>query len=501
MTDHAPSPFDRVEVEDHFRQLPGAFYTSMPAERVGEDPVLLHASPSALALLGLDGAAMTGPGFLPTFAGHSQVPGFAPFAMAYAGHQFGHYVPQLGDGRALTIAQVRDGAGGLWDVQLKGAGRTPYSRFGDGRAVMRSVLREYLCSEHMAALGIPTTRAGTVIATREGIQRETIEPGAIMSRIARSHIRFGHFEYVAHQDQPEQVKALADHVIDTYAPQCRAAPNPYEAWFRAVVARTADLMAAWQAVGFAHGVMNTDNMSILGLTIDYGPFGFLDAYDPGFICNHTDQGGRYAFARQPSVGLWNLQALGAALTSLLPKEALTDALNEYAPRFEAKARAAMVAKMGISGDQAGDTALLTDLLTAMRTGRADYTATFRQLSRLCAGQNQERESMSDPTDWLALFEAEAQPLIRPWVKRYQARLAADPDPGRPARMDQINPKYVLRNWVAETAIRAVEDKGDIQTLDTIFGLVTAPFEEHPGHEHFAAPPPADMADLEVSCSS
>ena len=316
-------------LEERFRRLPPHFFTSLPSERPG-DPITVHGSASAAALIDLPPSAFAHPNFAQVFSGHAPLGGFAPYATVYAGHQFGVFVPQLGDGRALTIAELVNARGETWDVQLKGAGRTPYSRFADGRAVLRSSIREYLCSEAMAALGIPTTRALSVVATREGVARERMEPGAVVTRLAPSFVRFGHFEYFHHRGLHDDVRLLADHVIEGHFPHLAALPDRHAAWFGEIVARTADLMAAWQAAGFAHGVMNTDNMSILGLTIDYGPFGFLDAYDPGFICNHSDEGGRYAFERQPAIALWNLQALAAALTSLVPVETLRAALETYA---------------------------------------------------------------------------------------------------------------------------------------------------------------------------
>ncbi|BCW89230.1 Protein adenylyltransferase SelO [Alphaproteobacteria bacterium SO-S41] len=477
-------------LDDVYRRLPGHFYTTQPAERVGEEPILVHASASAAALIDLGPGAFRHPDFAGVFSGHVPMAGFPPFASVYAGHQFGVFVNQLGDGRALTIAQLTNAKGERWDVQLKGAGRTPYSRFADGRAVLRSSIREYLCSEAIAALGIPTTRAMAVIASREGVQREVVEPGAVVTRLAPSFIRFGHFEFFHHRGQTDDVKRLADHVIETYFPELAAREDRYAAWFGEVVARTADLMAAWQAVGFAHGVMNTDNMSILGLTIDYGPFGFLDAYEPGFICNHSDEAGRYAFERQPGIGLWNLQALASALTSLVPVETLRAVLEGYAGVFREAMVTRFRAKLGLSGAEAGDAMLVNTLLKAMAKGGADYTLTFRGLSRV-----DEEEAA-----WLGLFGAGAEDA-RGWLEAYRARLGEDDPVARRVRMNAVNPKYVLRNWVAETAIRAVEDRGDVGTLDRIFRAVTAPFDEHPEAEEFAAPPPPQLCGLEVSCSS
>ena len=337
-------------VENLFARLPGAFYTRMIPERVGREPRLIHANENAARLIGLDPAAFHDPQFARIFSGHQAFPGGESLATVYSGHQFGQWAGQLGDGRALLIAQVRNSAGELWDVQLKGSGLTPYSRFGDGRAVMRSTIREYLAGEAMAALGIPTSRALSIVATDEKVAREIFEPGAILARLARSHIRFGHFEHFHHRGQTEQVRILADHVIGEYFP---ALEGDYEAWFGAVVKLTAHMIAAWQAVGFAHGVMNTDNMSILGLTLDYGPYGFLDAYDPDFICNHSDESGRYSFSNQPGIGLWNLRALAVALTSLISSDALKRQLDTYGSHYFGRYRGLMRAKLGLAAPRGG----------------------------------------------------------------------------------------------------------------------------------------------------
>lgn len=474
-------------LEASYRRLPDELYTVMAAEGVGTAPALIHGNPAAAALLDLDPAIFHDPAFPLVFSGHRPVAGFEALAMVYAGHQFGSYVPRLGDGRALLIAQLRNRRGELWDVQLKGAGRTPYSRFGDGRAVLRSCLREYLCSEAMAALGIPTTRALCVVATHEGVRRETVEPGAVLTRLAPSHVRFGHFEYLHHSGRPDLVRALADQVIALHFPELADGAEPHAAWFEAVVQRTARLIAAWQAAGFAHGVMNSDNMSILGLTIDYGPFGFLDATDPRFICNHSDQGGRYAFERQPAIALWNLQVLALALTSLVPVEDLRGSLGRFAPAFAEHHDALLQAKLGLPGEAA----LATELIRLMVAQAADYTLTFRRLGQVDAAEGR--------AAWTALFADQAAAAA--WLERYRAACAAAPDPRRTARMARLNPKYVLRNWLAEAAIRAVEDRGDLATLDRILALVQAPFDEHPADEAYAAPPPEAFRSLAVSCSS
>ena len=458
-----------------FARLPGDFHTKMPAEKVGR-PHLVHANAKAAALIGLDPASLRDPAFVEIFSGHRPFPGGEALAMVYAGHQFGVWAGQLGDGRALMIAQLRDRAGDLWDVQLKGAGLTPYSRFGDGRAVMRSTIREYLASEAMAGLGIPTTRALCIIATGEQVYRETPEPGAILTRLAKSHIRFGHFEHFHYRGRHDLVRLLADHVIETYMPEFS---GDHAAWFAEVVRRTAHLIAAWQAAGFAHGVMNTDNMSILGLTIDYGPFGFLDGYDPNFICNHSDTAGRYAFANQPAIAHWNLRALALALSGLIPTDALVAALNAYEGHFKARYRALMRGRLGLTREEPDDDRLIGELLDLMAKAGADTTLTFHELPD--AGEG-----------WLARLGGE-RAAAADWLARYRARMAGETPPR--------NPRYTLRNWVAEVAIRAVEDRGDAGPLDRILRLVQDPCADHPGAEHFAAPPAPEYCGLSVSCSS
>jgi uncharacterized protein YdiU (UPF0061 family) len=462
-----------------FARLPAEFYTMMAAEGVGDHPQLVHANAAAAKLIDLDPRAFADPEFAEIFSGHRPLAGFAPLAMVYAGHQFGVWAGQLGDGRALLIGQVRNRAGELWDIQLKGSGKTPYSRFGDGRAVMRSCIREYLCSEAMAALDIPTSRSLALVATGERVLREHPEPGAVLTRLARSHVRFGHFEHFHYQGKNAQVRLLADHAIAEYFP---GMTGDYAGWYREIVRRTAHMVAQWQAAGFAHGVMNTDNMSILGLTLDYGPFGFMEAYDPNFICNHTDEMGRYSFINQPAIAHWNLRALAVALSGLIGTDELVAALDIFEAEFSGRYRALMRAKLGLVGEDGDDDKLIGALLVLMARAGADYTLTFRDLPR--GGE-----------PWLARF-AQVRAEAEDWLARYRARFDGDP-----AEMDRVNPRYVLRNWVAETAIRAVEDRGDVAVLDRILGFLQSPYEDHPADAEFAAPPPPELCGLEVSCSS
>jgi uncharacterized protein YdiU (UPF0061 family) len=467
-----------LNLENHFATLGEGFFTQLPAEQVAVRPQLLHANAAAAALIDLDTAVFADPRFAAAMAGNIPLEGFAPLATVYSGHQFGVWAGQLGDGRALLIGQARNGKHELWDIQLKGAGRTPYSRFADGRAVLRSSIREYLCSEAMAALGIPTSRALSLVVTGETVYRERPEPGAVIARLAPSHVRFGHFEHFHYAGKAEMVQALMDHVIAEHMPGLTHAE-----FFAEVVRRTAVLVAHWQAVGFAHGVMNTDNMSILGLTLDYGPFGFMEDYDPHFICNHSDEQGRYSVVNQPGIAHWNLRALAVALSRIVPTPALVEALNTFETHFAAQYRALMRAKLGLAREDDGDDALIGALLAAMAKGRADYTLTFRELSRADAA-------------WLDRF-GPARGEAETWLAQWRAR-TADEDLSGLAR---INPKYVLRNWVAETVIRAAEDQGDLAPLDRVFRLLQNPFDEHPDDAAFAAPPPPALCGLEVSCSS
>lgn len=476
---------------NRFACLSEHFYTKMPPEGFAKTPRLIHANLQAAPLINLDPTSFSHPDFAKYFSGTRLLPGSEPLAMVYAGHQFGTYVPQLGDGRAILLGQVLNQQGELWDIQLKGSGKTPYSRFGDGRAVMRSCIREYLCSEAMHGLGIPTTRSLCIIATDEPVMRETLEPGAIFTRLALSHIRFGHFEYFHYTNQHEAVKELADYVIKEHFPYLTTETFPYHKLLQEIVERTASLIAAWQAVGFAHGVMNTDNMSILGLTLDYGPFGFMDAFNPAFICNHSDYTGRYSYQQQPTIGLWNLYALASAMVSLVPREDALNILQLYEPKFHQEYQSHMFRKLGLTQQEPEDTLLWQTLLQLMITYQSDYTLTFRSLSTL----------ETFPEQWLSLFSNASE--AEQWRQRYIARLMREPvsKDEIQKRLLTANPKYILRNWVAETAIRAAENCQDYSLLDQLLTILHQPFDEHPFYEEYASPPPENFRQLQVSCSS
>ncbi len=484
------SAFAPLRFDNTFARLSPLLYTRLLPTPL-RDPYLVHVNPSVAALLDLDLSALPADTLLKIATGHQPLPGSEPLAMIYSGHQFGQYNPQLGDGRGLLLGEVVNNRGERWDLHLKGAGRTPYSRFGDGRAVLRSSIREYLCSEAMHGLGIPTTRALCVAGSAEAVQRETREPGATLLRVADSHIRFGHFEWLFN-NQPQLLSVLADYVIDRHYPECRDASRPHAALLQAVVTRTARLMAQWQLAGFAHGVMNTDNFSITGATFDYGPFGFLDAYDPGFICNHSDTSGRYAWNQQPSIGLWNLNALAYALSPLVSRDDIVNALQSYEGILLEHYYDGMARKLGLRHYRPDDNQLVMDLLDLLMKQGGDYTRTFRGLCQVQAEDSQCR--LRDDFPDREAFDR--------WYDRYRLRLLADQrdDAERQAAMRAVNPKFILRNYLAQIAIRQAE-AGDFSEVDRLMRLLQSPFAEWPEWESYADLPPDWGRKLEISCSS
>ncbi|MFY9514368.1 MAG: YdiU family protein [Rubrivivax sp.] len=426
-------------------------------------------------------------------------PAGGSWATVYSGHQFGVWAGQLGDGRALLLGETHTPQGAM-EVQLKGAGLTPFSRMGDGRAVLRSSIREFLGSEAMHGLGIPTTRALALVGSPLPVRREGMETAAVVTRVAPSFLRFGHFEHFAHTAQDvDALRLLADTTIARFYPELQGAASPYTALLDAVARRTARLMAQWQAVGFCHGVMNTDNMSVLGLTIDYGPFGFLDAFDPGHVCNHSDHQGRYAYARQPNIGFWNLHALAHALLPLIgndeaASEAALAALEPYKTEFADTLLALWRHKLGLQTAQDADRELVDDLLRRMASDRADFTITFRRLADFDSTTGARNDALRDLFLDREAFDA--------WALRYAERLRAEHSDvaARRQRMNAVNPKIVLRNHLAETAIRQARD-GDFSEVQRLLKVLRRPFDEHPEHADLAAFPPDWAQHLEVSCSS
>ncbi|EGR1099015.1 YdiU family protein [Vibrio cholerae] len=488
------SVWNAVHLSRRFAALPQAFYT----------PV--HPQPLQNVRWGMWNSRLAQQFGLPeapndelllSLSGQHLPADFSPVAMKYAGHQFGVYNPDLGDGRGLLLAEMATKQGDVFDIHLKGAGLTPYSRMGDGRAVLRSSLREYLCSEAMAGLGIATTRALALMSSETPVYREREERGALLVRLAHTHVRFGHFEHFFYTDQHANLKLLADKVIEWYFPDCVQTSKPYAAWFSQVVERTALMIAQWQAYGFNHGVMNTDNMSILGETFDYGPFAFLDDYDPNFICNHSDYQGRYAFDQQPRIGLWNLSALAHALSPLIDKDDLEAALGSYSECLNLHFSRLMRAKLGLATQQEGDGELFADFFALLANNHTDYTRFLRELSCL---DRQGNEAVID-----LVLDREA---AKAWIERYLTRAARElGQDGLPIStrercqaMRQVNPKYILRNYLAQQAIEFAE-RGDFEEMQRLATVLASPYAEHPEFERYAKLPPEWGKKLEISCSS
>jgi len=485
-----PSAVPAWRDANFLQSLGPAFGTDLPPLPVA-DPQWVARSERLAAQLGLCDW-LADPQALQALSGNQVPAGSRPFASVYSGHQFGVWAGQLGDGRALLLGEI-DTPEGPMEVQLKGSGLTPYSRMGDGRAVLRSSIREFLCSEAMHALGIPTTRALALVGSPQPVVRETVESAAVVTRVAPSFLRFGHFEHFAHTAQDlEAARRLLGAVIERYFPALVGHAEPAAALLEDVARRTARLIAQWQLVGFCHGVMNTDNMSLLGLTIDYGPFGFLDAFDPMHVCNHSDDQGRYAYARQPGIAYWNLHALAQALLPLVddaPQEAsqrLLAALEPYKDEFARAMVGGLRAKLGLATEHDDDAALAEDLLRLMAEDRTDYTIAWRRLPRLDAARDcfVQRDK----------FDA--------WAQRYRQRLAWEDtdDAARAARMNRVNPKFVLRNHLAQTAIERAS-QGDFTEVQQLLAVLERPFDEQPEQAAYADFPPDWATHISVSCSS
>lgn len=444
--------------------------------------------------LGLDRRWLESAAALRLFAGHAGWPGQAAFASAYAGHQFGTWVPQLGDGRVLTLAELRTRAAGPVELQLKGAGPTPYARGGDGRAVLRSSIRELLACEALAALGVPTTRALALVGSSLPVQREERETAAVLCRTAPSFVRFGHFEYHARHGGARQLAALADHVIVHHFPYLAGTADRHAAWLAEVIELTAALVAQWQTLGFCHGVLNTDNLSVLGLTLDYGPYGFMERFRAHHVCNASDHEGRYAYSTQPAVGRWNCARLVEACLGLLAttpeaaRERGQTLLARYTEVYDQEVMRRWRAKLGLLEAREGDAALLNRWLTLLQRGRCDFTLSFRALGKADAAALRAR--FAEP----AAFDA--------WWADWQRRLAAEGASAAEwrARMRRVNPRVVLRNHLAQAAIEAA-GQGDMGELRSLLHALQRPFDEHPRDARHAQPAPAGQAEIAVSCSA
>jgi uncharacterized protein YdiU (UPF0061 family) len=457
-------------------------------------PHFVAASAPAAALVGLDPQQLSNEDFVAIFTGNRVPARSQPLAAVYSGHQFGVWAGQLGDGRAILLGDVAT-ANGPMELQLKGAGLTPYSRMGDGRAVLRSSIREFLCSEAMAALGIPSTRALMVTGSHQPVVRESVETAAVVTRMAPTFVRFGSFEHWYYRDKQDELRTLADYVIGAFYPELAGAANPYKALLAEVTRRTACLVAQWQAVGFMHGVLNSDNMSILGITLDYGPFGFMEAFDPNHICNHTDQHGRYSYANQPQIGHWNCYALANALLPLIGKvEDAQEALEVYQPEFARAIDELLHAKLGLATVRDGDRELMDETFKLMQDNHADFTLFFRKLGELQVDAPAHDAPVRDLFIDRDAFDA--------WAGKYRARLAAEHsvDAVRRAAMMRTNPKYVLRNYLAQVAIERAQN-GDYSEVAKLLAVLERPYDEQPENDAYAALPPDWASHLEVSCSS
>ncbi|HKJ88185.1 MAG TPA: YdiU family protein [Gammaproteobacteria bacterium] len=483
-----------------YLRLPEACYTRTNPTEVS-NPQLLRVNRTLASQLGLDPEALAAPEGVRILGGNRLPEGAEPLALAYAGHQFANFVPQLGDGRAVLLGEVVDRDGVRRDIQLKGAGRTPFSRGGDGRASLGPVVREYLVSEGMAGLGIPTTRALAMVATGDPVLREQVEPGGVITRVAASHVRVGTFEYFFRRGDLDTVRALADYVIERHYPELGEAERPYQGLLEAVAGRTADLIADWLLVGFIHGVMNTDNVAVSGETLDYGPCAFMDDYHPAKVFSSIDRGGRYAYDQQPRIGQWNLARFAETLLPLISDDpdtavaAAHEALDPFQERLNARYHAGLRRKLGLGEERDGDDDLALDLLGRMARQRADFTLTFRRLADLGREPGEADEAVrglfEDPAD----FDA--------WAGSWRERLAAEDsdDQARRAAMRAANPAYIPRNHRVEQAIEAAMNEGDLQPIDDLLTVLTDPYADHPDHAHLAEPPKPEEVVTQTFCGT
>lgn len=486
-----------IPFSNSYASLPDRFFARQNPDPVTR-PELIKLNAELAEALGLDAAALTSDDIANVFAGNLVPLGAEPISLAYAGHQFGGWVPQLGDGRAVLLGEVVDRGGIRRDIQLKGSGRTPFSRGGDGRAALGPVMREYIVSEAMHAMGVPTTRALAAVKTGEEVLREGVLPGAVLTRIASSHVRVGTFEFFASRGDEDGVKTLADYVIERHYPDARNADQPYVALLGAVVSRQAALVAKWFQLGFIHGVMNTDNTSVAGETIDYGPCAFMDEYHPRTVFSSIDQMGRYAFGNQASVLQWNLAQLAQCLVSIVDLDmdaavALAQAeVDAFPQKFEVELVTGMRAKLGLMSEQEGDLALAFELLEVMATDKTDFTNTFRDLADALDGDAAKVRSHFEDMD---AFEA--------WLTQWRARVEQENRPlGESATvMRSVNPAVIPRNHLVEAAIRAGEDNDDFGPFNELLDEVMHPFDARPDSSIYTRPPLPDEIVHQTFCGT
>ncbi len=506
MAPSGPPDTDRNPVrfgfENTYARLPEHFYARLDPTPVAT-PRLVKLNVELARDLGLDPEMLASERGVEILAGNRVAAGSEPLAIAYAGHQFGYFVPQLGDGRANLLGEVLGRDGVRYDIQLKGSGRTPFSRGGDGRAALGPVLREYIVSEAMAAFGVPTTRALAAVTTGEMVIRETALPGAVLTRVAASHLRVGTFQYFAARQDTEGTRSLADYAIARHYPEAARAGEPYMALLEGVIARQAQLIAQWMLLGFVHGVMNTDNTSISGETIDYGPCAFMEAYDPATVFSSIDHQGRYAYGNQPRAALWNLVRLAEALLPVLQLEAgseeaavksAQEALAAFQPQYEAARMAGLRHKLGLVTEREGDAELAEDLLERMAANRADFALTFR---RLCAaaegpdGDEAVRTLFADPLAYDA------------WAAGWRRRLLEEPGSPRTCAemMRGVNPAFIPRNHMVEAALDAAVRREDFKPFEELLDVVSRPYEDRPNLERFATPASPEEAVTQTFCGT
>jgi serine/tyrosine/threonine adenylyltransferase len=501
----APHPgitLEDLHFSNAFAALGERFYeTRTPSGLDGAR--LVAVSPDAAALIDLRADELTRDEFIQIASGTAILRAMQPFAALYGGHQFGVWAGQLGDGRAISLGEITNKRGEPWEIQLKGAGQTAYSRHADGRAVLRSTIREFLASEAMDALGIPTTRALAMVANDEQVIRESIETAAIVVRLAPSFVRFGSFEIFAARGEHDAVRILADYVIDRFYPESGHGNDRYARFFEAVLKRTARLMADWQSVGFMHGVMNTDNFSILGLTLDYGPYGFMEGYEPGHICNHTDHSGRYAFDRQPAIGLWNCYALANALAGIAEPAQLEGAIASYVPTLREAFLERTRAKLGLANVEAEDDELGVELRNAMAAAKSDFTRTFRMLADIrTPAEAAANDGLAQAYREVLFLALGGTPEAAAWIDRYQRRLERETRPAadRATAMNAVNPRIVLRNHLAQEAIDASQ-AGDDEPVRRLLAALLRPYSDDPKVAAYDRPAPSGQPPIVVSCSS
>lgn len=484
----AELPFDNT-----YARLPATWFQEVDIKPL-KKAHLIAFCPEVAHLLGLDPCGVTPAELVSYCGGHQPWPGTQPLAMKYTGHQFGTYNPDLGDGRGLLLGEVTARDGVRYDLHLKGAGKTAFSRFGDGRAVLRSSIREYLAGEAMAGLGIPTTRALCLLGSEDYTLRNGMEPCAQLLRVTPCHIRFGHFEFFFYSGRHEELGQLAQYCLERFYPECLGSESPVLAMYREILERTARLVASWQAYGFVHGVLNTDNMSILGETFDYGPYTFMDWYEPDHIANKNDYEGRYAFKQQPGIVQWNMAALAQSLLPLIEREALEAELERFMPLYQAAKLEFMRARLGLQRIDAEDAGLVERLESLWISCRMDHNRFLRLLSEWQPGDLAGREGL------LAL--ADNAPQMSAWLGEYEARIAKEAAsvPIHRQQMRSVNPRYILRNYMAEEVIREAH-QGDYRPLNDLLPLLRHPADEHPAQQRYADTPPDWAAAIHLTCSS